>query len=160
MKTPTEYLREPYARVVIPSDGAYHAEILEFPGCFAQGGTPEEAYANLERAAATWIEACREQGQEIPAPHASLGYGGKIALRLPRSLHRQAARLAERDGVSMNQFLTSAIAWRLGAEDLASVLAERLAAGAREAGIRLAARAGTQPKLRAVPRGRSAVQPK
>src|SRR4030042_2335049 len=44
-------------------------------------------------------------------------FGGKIALRLPRSLHRQAVRFAERDGISLNQFLVSAISAKVGAED-------------------------------------------
>ena len=127
---PSEYLRQPYARIVIPTgDGGYHAEILEFPGCFAQGETPGEAYRNLESAAIGWVEACLSQGQEVPSPSSNLGFSGKIALRLPRSIHRQAARMAERDGTSLNQFLLSAIACRVGAEDFYTVLVNRLESG-------------------------------
>jgi hypothetical protein len=36
---------------------------------------------------------------------------------LPKSLHRQATEFAERDGTSLNQFLVSAIAARVGAEE-------------------------------------------
>jgi hypothetical protein len=43
-------------------------------------------------------------------PAEDQGYSGKIALRLPRSLHRQAALMADRDGVSLNQYLVVAIA--------------------------------------------------
>jgi predicted HicB family RNase H-like nuclease len=40
---------------------------------------------------------------------------GAIALRLPKSLHRQAALCAARDGVSVNQWLLMAIAAHVGA---------------------------------------------
>ncbi len=124
-----EILRKPYARILIPEeDGTYSAELLEFPGCYAEGDTAAAAIENLEKAAASWIEAAREQGQEIPEPLASYGYSGKINLRLPKSIHKQAARFAQRDDVSLNQFFASAIAARVGAEDVYERLAQRLEA--------------------------------
>lgn len=120
------YLKKPYSRVLIPNDnGTYSAEILEFPGCFAEGNSPDEAIRNLEESAMSWIEANWEQGLDIPEPAMNQGYSGKVALRLPRSLHRQGARMAERDGTSLNQFLVTAIAARLGAEDFHMRLCER-----------------------------------
>lgn len=127
MKKAKDYLQQPYARVVIPVEpNSFHAEILEFPGCFAQGETVEKAYANLEIAAESWIDSCQAQGQEVPEPSSSLTYSGRIAFRLPRSIHRRAAQLAERDASSLNTFLVSAVAEKVGAEDLYSVLARRL----------------------------------
>ena len=123
----SRYLRRPYARIIIPDDeGRYAAQILEFPGCFSEGETPEEAYSNLEEAAENWIESARAQGMSIPPPFATQGYSGTISLRLPKSLHRQAAELAHRDGVSLNQFLVAAIAARVGAEDLLNTIASKL----------------------------------
>jgi antitoxin HicB len=117
-KTVEEYLKEPYSRVLIPDEGGgYSAEILEFPGCFAKGETANKAMQALERAAESWIRATLDQGQDIPQPFVNQGYGGKVALRLPRSLHRKAVQFAERDGTSLNQFLVSAIAARIGAEE-------------------------------------------
>jgi predicted RNase H-like HicB family nuclease len=113
-----EYIQQPYTRILIPNDdGTYSAEILEFSGCFADGKTADEAMKNLSEAAKSWIEACLERGLEIPEPFMNQDFGGKIALRLPRSLHRQAVRFAERDGVSLNQFLVSAVAAKVGTED-------------------------------------------
>ena len=117
---------EPYSRILIPNpDGTYSAEILEFPGCFAVGKTADETLRNLEMAAESWMEAAKEAGQTIPEPAVNAGYSGHIALRLPRSLHRQAARMADRDGTSLNQFLVTAVSARIGAEDFFSHLAER-----------------------------------
>lgn len=122
-----DYLNKPYARILVPNeDNTFSAEILEFPGCFAHGKTPNEAFQNLESAAISWIEAALEQRQEIPVPSATYGYTGKIALRLPKSIHKKAIQLAQRDGTSLNQFLLSAIAARVGAEDLYSHLTDKL----------------------------------
>ncbi len=126
-KKPEDFLKQPYARILIPEeDGTYSAEILEFPGCFSEGQNPDEAIANLENAALSWIEAALDQGQEIPEPSINQGYGGKIALRLPRSIHRRAAELAARDNTSLNQFILSAIAAKIGAEDLYIALINKL----------------------------------
>jgi antitoxin HicB len=123
----SEYLRKPYERVIIPDDeGRYAAKILEFPGCFSEGGSPEEAYANLEEAASNWIQSAVDQGMTIPPPFATQGYSGTVSLRLPKSMHRRAVEHAQRDGVSLNQFLVSAIAARVGAEDVGITIAARL----------------------------------
>lgn len=125
-KTPEEYLKEPYARILIPDEtGVFSAEVLELPGCYAIGSSPDEALANLEDVAKTWIEIELERGHEIPPPSANHEYSGRFALRLPRSLHRLATRMAKQDGTSLNQFLVSAIAARVGAEDLYNRIADR-----------------------------------
>ena len=119
-KAPEDYLKEPYARVLIPeAEGGYSAEILEFPGCYSFGDTAEETLQNLEDAALNWIEAALKQGQKIPEPFADNEYSGKALLRLPRSLHQRAAQVAERDGVSLNTFFVSAIAAAVGEGSMA-----------------------------------------
>jgi len=122
-KKPEDFLKEPYSRVLLPEeDGRFSAEILEFPGCFAQGENPNEAFNNLEEAAKSWIQASLDQGLDIPPPALNQSYSGKIALRIPRSLHKRAAQMAERDATSLNQFLITAIATRIGAEEYHSYL--------------------------------------
>jgi len=39
---------------------------------------------------------------------------GKVALRLPKSLHRRAVLYAAREGVSLNQFLMTLVAEHVG----------------------------------------------
>jgi antitoxin HicB len=119
----TEYLECPYARAIIPDEsGRYAAQILEFPGCFSEGATPEEAYENLQEAAKNWLESALSQRMAIPEPFISQGFSGTVSLRLPKSIHRRAVQYAHRDGVSLNQFLVSAIAARVGAEDQATAI--------------------------------------
>ncbi len=121
------YLKLPYARVITPDPdtGTYTAEVPEFPGCVTQGSTVAEAHERLEDAAASWIEAATGLGQEIPPPSRIHEYRGRIALRLPRSLHRRASQLAERDGTSLNQYIVVAIAEKVGASDANSRLPGR-----------------------------------
>jgi predicted HicB family RNase H-like nuclease len=76
----------------------------------AEGDTPDEALANLEAAALSWLEVSLAHGGEIREPISFEGCSGKIALRIPRALHCQVAELAETEGCSLNQWLTAAIA--------------------------------------------------
>ena len=116
-KKAIEILGKPYARHLVPDEaGGYVASIQEFPGCVADGNTAEEAIANLNHAAASWIEAALSTGYEIRDPVDFYGYSGKIALRIPRGLHKQIAELAELEESSINQLLVTAIANYTGSE--------------------------------------------
>ncbi len=125
-RTVDEYLGRPYARVVVPDPetGTYSATMLEFPGCVTQGDSREEALSRLEDAARSWLEAALDLGQQVPEPSAEAAYSGRLVLRLPKDLHRRAAEAAERDGVSLNQYIGNALAERLGATRLADRLVE------------------------------------
>ena len=110
-KKAIEILGKPYARHLVPDEaGGYVASIQEFPGCVADGNTAEEAIGNLNHAATSWIEAALSTGYDIKEPVDFYGYSGKIALRLPRGLHKQVAELAELEESSVNQLLVTAIA--------------------------------------------------
>ena len=60
-----------------------------------------------------WVEEVERAGRTIPPP-AREGPSGRLLLRLPRSLHARVARAAARDGVSVNAFVTAAVAERVG----------------------------------------------
>lgn len=64
-----EILAKPYTRIFIVNEGkTYSAEILEFPGCYAEGNTANKAMENLDEAARSWLEVVIETGQDIPEP--------------------------------------------------------------------------------------------
>lgn len=107
--------KKPYARIVVPeADGSFTAEIVEFPGCVANGNTAAEAISNVEEVALNWIEAALEQGQDIPEPLEQSCYSGRLVVRMPKGLHKRAALAAEREGVSLNQYLVTCIAEHVG----------------------------------------------
>ena len=52
-----------------------------------------------------------------------------ISLRLPESLHKRARELAERENISINQLIATALAEKMSALLTAEYLAERAARG-------------------------------
>lgn len=94
-----------------PKDGIL-ARVAEWPTCFAAGDTREEAVKELERALRAMIAVHLEDDLPIPSPAAA--YGGRVLLRLPKTVHRDADSRAKAEGVSLNQWLGSAIARELG----------------------------------------------
>jgi antitoxin HicB len=109
-------LRQPYARIILPeTDGTFRGEIMEFPGCIASGETASETLTALEDVARSWILAALERGQNIPDPiESSNDFSGRLVLRIPKSLHKKAAWIAEREGVSLNTFITTSLSERVG----------------------------------------------
>ena len=68
-------LEPPRYEVIIywsKADGAFVAEVPELPGCAADGGTYQEAVANVEVVIREWIETARELGRPIPEPKGRL----------------------------------------------------------------------------------------
>jgi predicted RNase H-like HicB family nuclease len=125
----TEYLKQGYARRLTPSpEGGFTATIQEFPGLVAEGDTAEEAVRNLESAAHAWIDSVLQSGHEVPPPVDLGGYSGKIALRLPRGLHKRAAEMASTEGVSLNQWLVSSVAHYLGTREALQVAVDNVCA--------------------------------
>lgn len=123
---PLEILKRPYARVLTPDpDGQYTAEIMEFPGCVTYGATAEEALRRLDEVALEWLAASIEQGQSIPEPMSVIDYSGKLVLRMPKGLHQRAALCAEREGVSLNQFIVTNLAETVGERSRTSRVAHR-----------------------------------
>lgn len=98
-------------------DGGWTAQVEELPGCTADGASPEEAAAGVEEAMSKWIEAAIAEGRDVPKPR-SVSHSGRLLVRMPQSLHAELARAAEREEVSLNQFITgslaSAVHWRGG----------------------------------------------
>jgi hypothetical protein len=55
-----------------------------------------------------------------------------LSLRLPNSLHDRVRKLAEAEGVSINQFISTAVAEKISALMTEAYLAERGRRGSRE----------------------------
>jgi antitoxin HicB len=101
----------PYAREFVPNDdGTWLARVVEFPGCMTEGDTQQAALKNLEDAVAGWVAVHLEDGDPIPPPMTVDDYSGKFMLRIPRSLHRDLARRADAEGVSLNQYVSTCLA--------------------------------------------------
>jgi hypothetical protein len=55
-----------------------------------------------------------------------------LSLRLPDSLHQQIRELAQQDGISINQFISTAVAEKLSALMTEDYLEKRAQRGSRE----------------------------
>ncbi len=89
------------------------ARIVELPHCLIHGDTPEEAVAEIEEVKRDWIESSLERGLKIPEPIRHK-HSGQIRLRIPPSLHRLLSDRAAVEGVSLNQYMTTALAKSVG----------------------------------------------
>ena len=96
------------------------ATVEELPGCTSRGKTAEEALSGVEAAKASWIATALAEGRDVPEPKSATSHSGRLLLRMPRTLHADLTRASEREGVSLNQFITDALAgalvWRSGGE--------------------------------------------
>jgi antitoxin HicB len=119
MRTLEEYLDLPYAIVVVhdvdeDGNGGWVAEVEELPGCVSQGRTPEEALERVREAMRDWIAVALEDSVPIPEPRTTADFSGRFVVRVPASLHADLVRTADREGVSLNQFVTGALAGAVG----------------------------------------------
>jgi hypothetical protein len=68
-----------------------------------------------------------------------------LSMRLPESLHRQAKELAEKEGVSLNQLLVTALAEKLSALMTEEYLTARAERGSRKKFDRALRKVGSAP---------------
>ena len=108
-------------------EGGYFAEIIDLPGCMAQAETLDHMHKEIDFARKLWIESMYEDGNEIPLPRNENEYSGKFIIRVPKSLHHKLDQIAEREGVSLNQYVVSALSLVTGQNDPATPRRKRYA---------------------------------
>ena len=69
-----------------------------------QGRSVDEIRTAFKDSVDEYLKFCAELGEEPERP-----YSGKIALRIPSSLHRTASSAARAEGKSLNSWLTAAV---------------------------------------------------
>jgi predicted RNase H-like HicB family nuclease len=110
-------------------DKGYIATCPEFPGLSAFGETFEDVIAEAKLAQELFMETYEQEGLPLPKAQPLSSYSGQFRLRIPRSLHHQLTVIAEQEGVSLNQFILTILAARVGSERIARLerVVERLA---------------------------------
>jgi predicted RNase H-like HicB family nuclease len=103
-----DYLALEYSfHVLADPEGGYVIEFPDLPGCMTQVDDLSELRSAAEEIRTLWIETEYAAGREIPPPSAPSSYSGKFNVRLPRALHRRLSHSADREGVSLNQYVVS-----------------------------------------------------
>jgi predicted RNase H-like HicB family nuclease len=98
-------------------DEGFIATAPDLPGSSAVGDTEAEALAELDQAIEAWIEAARAVGNTVPVPSRPGSPNlpsGKVLVRMPKGLHQRAAQCAQREDVSLNQFIVVCVAEAVG----------------------------------------------
>lgn len=110
------YISLPYKIMLYPAEeGGFVIEIPDLPGCISQGETREEALVMIEDAKKAWLQVAMDLGREIPEPAQEEEiYSGKFVLRLPKSLHRDLAKKAKEENVSLNHLATYILSTAMG----------------------------------------------
>ncbi|GAB4446997.1 MAG: toxin-antitoxin system HicB family antitoxin [Anaerolineae bacterium] len=113
------YLTLPYPIRIYPEpDGSgYTAEVVDLPGCITCADTLPELWDLIEDAKRGWLELALADGNPIPEPSLPAvkeELSGKLTVRVPRSLHRKLIEQAQREGVSLNQFINASLAETIG----------------------------------------------
>lgn len=87
------------------------AESPLLKGCVGQGDTQEEALSELQINEDEWLKTAEEYGIDIPEIpcEAIKEYSGKFTVRCSPSVHRKTVELAEKQGISLNQYVNDAI---------------------------------------------------
>jgi predicted RNase H-like HicB family nuclease len=99
-------LNLPYTIKIVKEDNIFYTEVEEIPGCWSEGNSVEEAYSNIKSAMKLWIENAIERNIEIPLPKSEeREYSGKFILRMPKELHKNLTERAEKEDISLNQFI-------------------------------------------------------
>ncbi len=102
------YLKLNYpVEIVECEEGGYFARVPDLPGCMTQAESMKELLENVREAKEVWLQGALEAGEEIPLPGGEGRCSGRLLLRMPRSLHARLVRDAEREGVSLNQYVVS-----------------------------------------------------
>jgi antitoxin HicB len=96
----------------------YVARLIELPGLIMTGETPEEALAELEAEKPEFIELYLKLGNKMPEPLSTHKYSGSIVLRIPSSLHETLAKISQMEGVSLNQYMVSALSRAIGRDEV------------------------------------------
>jgi predicted HicB family RNase H-like nuclease len=114
------YMNLPYTMTVKRHDdqGIYYlAGFVELPDLFMVGPTLEAAVKELQIEQPEYFEECIKRGFKIPVPAESQKYSGKLNFRMPKQLHEKVALIAQSEGVSINQYLLTAVSQAAGADE-------------------------------------------
>lgn len=113
------YLDLPYTIELVhdtsePEHPVWFAGVRELQGCMTEADSYDEAIRQIHDAMHVWLSDAVESGHPIPEPKGEEEFSGKFSVRLPKSLHRDLVDRAEREGVSLNQYITSVLSRAAG----------------------------------------------
>ena len=99
----------------IDGDILFVGRVAELPDVTAYEESYEEAHNILLDAITALKKIADEKNHWFPIPFETEDeYSGRVTLRITKSLHKSASLMADREGVSLNQFLNTIVAEAVG----------------------------------------------
>jgi antitoxin HicB len=95
-----------YFFTVTKEEDGYCAYVPSFKAMVVDDNL-EDLVQGVEEIIETAIDTCKEEGRPIPPEDGNIQTSGKVALRLPKSLHKKMIVEAKHEGVSMNSYIVS-----------------------------------------------------
>lgn len=103
---------------IVEGESLFIAKIAELPDITEYADSYEEARILALDSIETGYKLCRENGIRFPEPlihsDSSELASGRVTLRMPKTLHARLIREAEKEEVSLNQYLVSALSVSYG----------------------------------------------
>jgi predicted RNase H-like HicB family nuclease len=104
-KTKRENLLGYEIKIIPDKESGYFAiRFPDFPGVITGGYSLEEAISNAQDALDLTIDMMKKN--KIPLPKPKTRFSGQFNVRVPKDLHRELARKADEEGVSLNALVT------------------------------------------------------
>ncbi|UII20362.1 type II toxin-antitoxin system HicB family antitoxin [Fulvivirga ligni] len=95
-----------------PEDNLMYGKVLGIKGLISyEGQTGKQLEEDFKEAVDTYLEDCKEENSKPEKP-----FKGSFNVRIPSSLHQQAALLAMETQTSLNSLVTEAIRFRISKE--------------------------------------------
>lgn len=102
-------------RVIVDDEALFRTTVAELPDVAEFAETYEEAYSRTLETISGLKETAERQQRSFPEPFVDEEeYSGRVTFRMTKSLHRRAAEYARGEGVSLNAFLVTVVAERVG----------------------------------------------
>jgi predicted HicB family RNase H-like nuclease len=90
----------------------FHGEVVSLKDVFTfEGGSVEEIRRAFRDSIDDYLEFCEERGEDPERP-----FTGQYRLRISSELHRSASMLSQREGTSLNEWISRSIAEKIERE--------------------------------------------
>lgn len=110
-----EYPMKVYPMVFKNGKKEWAVEYPDLPGCVGGGETIEEAIKDAQASMKVYLNFLKNEGKKLPIPSNEMTLpSGKIALRVPKTTHKQLLVNAKAEGVSLNTYINTAISEKIG----------------------------------------------
>ena len=93
----------------------FEAKVRELPDIAEYADTNEEAYSLVIDSIETTARALKEEGKTMPSPLIEENdFGGRVTLRMPKSMHAAYASWSDIEETSLNQLIVNCLSFSLG----------------------------------------------